>query len=604
MRSRLRTTRMRPASGTRYSARPTAANLHNEDVAAALDEMAELLAIRGDNPFRVRAYQRAAQVVRTLPRPLAELGGPEAFDALPGIGPDLAGKLAELLRTGRLGALERLRREVPAGLRELLRLPGLGPVRVRALHAALGVRSPDDLRRRLEQGPIRGVRGFGPTLQARLRAALAATAAAAGQPRRWPRALAAQYAEPLRDHLRNLGGVESVEIAGSYRRGRDTVGDLDLIVVAREDAGLDLAAALRRYADVVRLVAAGPTRCTAMLRNGLQADLRVVPPGSAGAALQYFTGSREHNLRLRRRAQERGLKLNEYGLFRGGRPIAGATEQDVLAALGLPWIAPELREDRGEIDAAERGALPQLVERADLAGDLHVHTSASDGRDSLDRMAQAAQARGLAYLAITDHSRYLGALHGLDAGRLSAQIDAIDTMNASLRGLTLLKGIEVDVLADGSLAMPDAVLARLDVVVAAIHGQFGLDARRQTTRILRALEHPYLTILAHPRGRLIGEREPIAFDLERVLEAARARPCYVELNAQPSRLDLDDLQCRAAAAHGVLVSIASDAHDAGELDYAEGGILQARRAWLTARQVLNAQPLPELRRLLRRTRLA
>jgi DNA polymerase (family 10) len=572
--------------------------MHNEDVAAAFDEMAELLAIRGENPFRIRAYQRAAQLIRGLPRPLAAMHGTDEFDALPGIGADLAGKIDELLRTGSLRALEQLRRRVPPGLRELLRLPGLGPKRVQRLHAELGVRGLADLEQALASGRIARVPGLGPKLRAGLGAAIGTRAA---RPTRWSWSVAAQYAQPLRAYLRSLRGVHAVEIAGSYRRGRDTVGDLDFVVTARR--GVELAAALRDYADVRELTAAGPTRCTAVLRSGMQADFRLVGRESLGAALHYFTGSKQHNVALRRRAQERGLKLNEYGLFRGERRIAGATEREVYAALDLPWIPPELREDRGEIAAAERRALPRLVELGDLRGDLHAHTNASDGRESLEQLAAAARARGLEYLAITDHSRYLGALHGLDAGRLARQIDAIDALNASLRGLVLLKGAEVDILEDGSLALPDAILRRLDLVVVAVHGHFGLSAARQTARILRALERPCVSILAHPSGRLLGEREPYALDLARVLAAARARPCYLELNAQPTRLDLDDVACQAAKEQGVLVSIGSDAHCGADLADLEHGIRQARRGWLTRADVLNTRPLAKLRALLAKTRL-
>jgi DNA polymerase (family 10) len=570
---------------------------HNEEIAAAFDEMAELLAIQGENPFRVRAYQRAAQVVRGLPRPLAEFGGTKELDALPGIGADLAAKIDELLHTRKLAALEQLRRQVPAGLRELLKLPGLGPIRVRALNRKLKVRGIDDLRRALASGRLARTSGLGPALQGRLKEALAVQT---GAPQRRSWSTAAEFAEPLLGYLRSIEGISHVEIAGSYRRGRDTVGDLDLVVCGRPD--VDLAAALRGYGDVKSLVAGGQTRCTVILRNGMQADLRLVARESLGSALAYFTGSRDHNIHLRRRAQERGLKLNEYGLFRGRRRIAGATEKEVYKALGLPWIPPELREDRGEIEAAERKALPKLVTLDDLCGDLHAHTDASDGQEPLARMVEAARKRGLKFMAITDHSRYLGIVHGLDAGQLSRQVDVIDALNARLRDFVVLKGVEVDILEDGRLALPDAILRRLDVVVAAVHSHFSLPEAKQTARILRALEHPSVSILAHPTGRLIGERAAYAIDFSRILAAARARPCYLELNAQPSRLDMDDVMCKAAREHGVLVSIGSDAHAGDQLAFLTCGIRQARRGWLTAADVLNARPLREVRALLARAR--
>jgi DNA polymerase (family 10) len=340
-----------------------------------------------------------------------------------------------------------------------------------------------------------------------------------------------------------------------------------------------------------------------ILRNGMRADLRLIESESMGSALTYFTGSRDHNIHLRRRAQERGLKLNEYGLFRGRSRIAGATEKEVYAALGLPWVPPELREDRGEIEAAARKSLPKLVTLEDLRGDLHAHTDASDGRETLESMVAAARACGLTYLAITDHSQYLGIVHGLDAGRLARQVDAIDALNASLEGFAVLKGVEVDILEDGRLALPRSILRRLDVVVAAVHSHFTLPRTRQTERILRALEDPCVSILAHPTGRLIEERPPCAIDFAKLLAAASARPCYLELNAQPSRLDMDDVMCQAARDHGVLVSIASDAHTGDEFADLAHGVRQARRGWLTAADVLNARPLAQLRPFLARTRL-
>ena len=575
-----------------------AAALPNEEVAAAFEEMADLLAINGDNRFRVRAYQRAAQIIRTLPRALSEFSGVDELDQLPGIGPDLAAKIGELLHTGKLRSLQQLRSRVPTGLRMLLQLPGLGPVRVRALHTALGIEDKEDLRRALVGGRLQRVRGFGPALQQSLRQALATAESA---PKRWLWSVASQYAEPLRAYLQSIAGVTQVGVAGSYRRGRDTVGDLDLVVCAR--GAIDLASALRRYTDTDTLSAGGPTRCTAVLRNGMQVDVRLVAPESAGAALYYFTGNREHSVRMRQRAQERGLKLNEYGLFRGRRRIAGATEQQILTELGLPWIDPELRENRGEIEAAARGALARLIELKDLEGDLHAHTNASDGRESISKMVAAAQARNLHYMAITDHSRYLGVVHGLDAERLALQIDEIDALNQTLKDFVVLTGAEVDILEDGRLALPDSTLRRLDVVVVAIHSHFGLAEVKQTTRILRALERPCVSILAHPTGRLLGEREPYAVSFDKILAAARARPCFLELNSQPTRLDMDDVHCKAAQEHGVLVSIASDAHSGAELSDLAGGVRQARRGWLRAKDVLNARPLREVKALLDTTRI-
>lgn len=573
--------------------------IHNADVAEAFEEIGDLLAIEGENPFRIRAYRRAAQIVRTLPRELAEIHDPEEYDDLPGIGKDLARKITELVATGRLKALERLRREVPPGVRELLSLPGMGPVHVRALMTQLHVKDRSSLERALAEGRLAQVRGFGPALRTQLQVALA-TEPVRGRSKRLPLAIAAQYAEPLRRYLASVPGVSRVEIAGSYRRGRDTVGDLDVLLCA--PSGADLFTSLERYSDLRELSAAGTTKASGVLRNGLQVDLRVVPAESFGAALHYFTGNKDHNIHTRRLAQERGWKLSEYGLFDGKRRLAGETEEGVYRALGLTFVPPELREDRGEIEAAARHALPRLIERADLRGDLHVHTNASDGHDSLERMAAAARAQRLSYLAITDHAKHIGIVRGLDADRLAHQAEAIDALNESLSDLTLLKGVEVDILEDGRLALPESVLARLDVIVIAVHDHFRLSEAKQTARILRALECSHVTILAHPSGRLLEERAPYAFDFERVLDAVHERGCFLEVNGQPSRLDLDDVHVKAAVDRGVRLSIASDAHSVDQLANLEGGVRQARRGWARKESALNALPLGELRKHLTKAR--
>jgi len=573
------------------------APLHNEEIAAVFEEMADLLSIQAENAFRVRAYRRAAQVLRSLPQELAQMGGVEAFDALPGIGADLAAKIEELLRTGQLAALERLRKQVPKGVRELLSVPGLGPVRVRALFSGLKVRGIEDLRRAIQADRLRQLRGFGPRLQQRLAQAVAARQEIA--PARMPYVEATPFAAALKPYLQSLPGVLRVEIAGSYRRGRDTVGDLDVLVCA-EPSSRPITA-LKQYGELHTLTASGSTKASGLLRNGLQIDVRVLPPQSFGAALHYFTGSREHSIHLRRRAQELGFKLNEYGLFHGSRRVAGATEEELFAALGLTYIPPELREDRGEIEAAQQHRLPQLIELDQLQGDLHLHTEASDGNASIEQMLAAARALGLHYAAITDHAQYLGVTHGLDAARLARQIDAIDRLNATLPDFTLLKGAEVDILEDGRLALEDAILKRLDVVVIAVHSRFDLSREQQTTRLLRALERPAISILAHPFGRLLGKRPAYELDFERVLSGVQQRGCFLELNAQPLRLDLDDVHARAARDRGILLSIASDAHSCDQLNFLAHGIRQARRAWLTAKDVLNARPVQEVRELLRST---
>ncbi|HEY0887816.1 MAG TPA: DNA polymerase/3'-5' exonuclease PolX [Ramlibacter sp.] len=569
----------------------------NADVAAVFSRIADLLEVQGANPFRIRAYRNAARNVGELGRSVAAMvEAGEDLDPLPGIGPDLAGKIAEIVATGTCDQLERLREELPPAITELLAIPRLGPKRVRTLHQELGVKTIAELLRCARGGRIRAVPGFGPKME---RLILEAATARAAQERRLKLPVAAQIAQGMLRELQAVPGVRQAVAAGSLRRMRDTVGDLDLLVTA--ERGSPVMQRFTQGPQVERVVSRGTTRATVVLRNGVQVDLRAVQPASFGSAWLYFTGSKAHNIALRRLAQEAGLKLNEYGLFRDHERIAGETELSVYRELGLPFIDPELREDRGEIEVARARRLPRLVRLADLRGDLHAHTSDSDGRDSIEAMAQAALARGWSYLAITDHSQRLAVARGLDAGRLARQIDRIDALNARLQGIVLLKGVEVDILEDGSLDLPDAILGRLDLVIGAVHHRFDLPRERQTARLLRAMEHRYFTILAHPTGRLIDERGPSDIDLPRVIRAARERGCCLECNAQPERLDLTDLACRIARDEGVLVSIASDAHGVLEFGHLEHGVATARRGWLRAADVLNTRSLDDLRPLLAAT---
>lgn len=412
-------------------------------------------------------------------------------------------------------------------------------------------------------------------------------------------AVAAQYAGSLADYLRTASGVKQVVVAGSFRRGRETVGDLDLLVTAgpRSQVMEKFAA----YDEVREMISSGDTRSSAILKGGIQVDLRLVPEESYGSALQYFTGGKAHNIQVRRLAQERGLKINEYGVFKGDRRVAGDTEESVYAALGLPWIPPELREDQGEIEAARKKLLPELVEFADLKGDLHCHSRASDGHNTVEEMARAALNLGLGYLAITEHSQRLKVARGLDPRGLLKNMEEVERIGARLKGFTLLKGVEVDILEDGRLDLPDDVLGRLDLVVGAVHSKFDLPRSRQTGRLLKAMDHPHFTILAHPTGRMIGTREAMDVDWLQVVRKARERKCFLELNAQPERLDLLDSLCRMARDEGVLVSIASDAHSTLDFGNLRFGVSQARRGWLGKKDVLNTRTLKQLAPLLRRT---
>ena len=570
----------------------------NQAIAAIFNEIADLLEVEEANPFRVRAYRNAARMVEGMTEGVdAMLARGADLTALPGVGVDLAAKMREIVETGTCAMLTRVRTEVPSYVLQLLQLPGLGPKRARALQHELGITSLDELARAAAAHRIRELHGFGPRSEERLLEALNARLA---RDRRYGLAIAKPCADALTHYLLASGLVDQLVVAGSYRRGRDTVGDLDLLITGRKRA--QIVEHFVHYNEVATRISAGPTRASVVLKNGMQVDLRVVRSDAFGAALVYFTGSKPHNIALRKLAQAQGLKINEYGVFRGKARIAGQTEASVYRAVGLPWICPELREDQGEIAAAQSGALPSLVEQSDIKGDLHVHTSASDGTASLEAMAAQARQLGYQYLAVTDHSPRIGITHGLTAERLAAQADAIDRFNAEHEGWpVLLKGVEVDILEDGSLDLPDSVLGRLDLVVGAIHSHFSLPADQQTSRILRALDHPHFTILAHPLGRLIGERNACNIDLKRVLTAIAQRGCYVEANAQPSRLDLSDVGCRLAKAEGVLVSIASDAHSPADLTNLPLGVTQARRAWLGQADVLNAHSLDTLLPLLKRT---
>jgi DNA polymerase (family 10) len=572
--------------------------VRNADIAAAFEQIADLLELQNANPFRVRAYRNAARIVGELKLDLAAaIGSGRPLPKLPGIGTDLEAKIREFATTGAIGALERLKKEVPAGVAELLKLPGLGPKRVRALYEELHVHTLPQLLRAARDGRIRSLPGFGAKTEQRIAEAIERQLA---QVKRFKLAIAAQYADALLAYLKQAPGVAEVAAAGSLRRAKETVGDIDLLATAPDGAAV--CRYFTQYPDVAEVLQSGETRASVVLKSGLQVDLRVVPQQSYGAALMYFTGSKAHNIRLRNLAADQGLKLNEYGLFKDRRAIAGATEEDVYSALGLPWIPPELREDRGEIEAAKRRALPQLVERDDLRGDLHAHTKWSDGTATIEEMAQAARAHGLAYLAISEHSRRLTVAHGLDPVRLAKQRAEIEGIDAKLDGVRLLTGIEVDVLEDGALDLPDAALAPLDVVIAAVHSKFDLPRAKQTARILAALDNPHVKILAHPLGRLIDQREPYDVDMLAVIRKCRARGVALEVNAHPQRLDLTDLACRMAKDEGARVAINSDAHSVHEFDNLVYGVGQARRGWLEKADVLNTRPLDEVRAWLWRGR--
>jgi DNA polymerase (family 10) len=581
----------------------------NRDIAAAFDEVADLLEFQGANPFRVRAYRNAARRIGDFPEPLESIvrDPDRSVTDIDGIGKDLAEKVAELVKTRRLAMLEELRSQVPPGVMALMRIPGLGPKKAATLHKELKIDSLDMLRAACEADEVSKLKGFGAKTQEKLLAGID-FAAHADERMYWAEADA--IVQELLAHMQKLKSIRQLEVAGSYRRGKETIGDLDLLVDAKNaDAVMDH---LAKFGDVAAVIGRGDTKLSLRLARGLQIDLRVVPTKSFGAALQYFTGSKDHNVILRGMAKDRGLKINEYGVFRvskkaseeddsEGEYIAGKKENDVYAAMDLPCFPPEIREAREEFAWAAAGKLPKLIELSDLQGDLHMHTTASDGKATLAEMAAAAQVRGLKYIAITDHSKRVSMANGLDPARCRKQWQDIDRLNRELDGFVVLKGIECDILEKGGMDLPNDVLAEADWVVASVH--YGQNQPREqiTERILGALENPHVSIIAHPTGRLINRREPYAVDLEQVFAAAKRYGKFLELNANPARLDLDDVNCIAAKRNGIPIVISSDAHSTGGLEVLRYGVIQARRGGLTAGNVPNTRPWAEVKKMLRRS---
>jgi len=499
------------------------------------------------------------------------------------------------VETGDLSQLQTLQKDVPEQLSELMRLDQLGPKRTRAIHDELGVSSLKELKQVAEAGKIRELSGFGAKTEKKI---LEGVDKLSDRDHRTRLGEAEQVAAPLLAYLDELEEVSQIEVAGSYRRRKETVGDLDILVASANSA--PVMERFTRHPEVGRVVSQGKTRATVYLKSGLQVDLRVVKAASFGAALHYFTGSKAHNVAIRKMALEKKLKINEYGVYRGRKRVAGKTETEVFEQVGLPWIPPELRENKGEIEAAREERLPDLVEEKDIRGDLHMHTNATDGRNSLREMAEEAKRLGYDYIAITDHSKRLTMANGLDAKRLRQQMAAIDKLNDELDGIRVLKGIEVDILEDGKLDLPDEVLDELDITVGSIHSKFELSKKKQTERVLRAMDNPRFNILGHPTGRLINEREAYKIDLEAVIEAAAERGCCLELNAQPSRLDLAGRYAGLLREAGVLGAVSTDAHATGHLGFMHLGVAQARRGWMEKKHLINTRTLKQLQKILAR----
>ena len=571
--------------------------VHNMEIANAFNRLANFLEIDDANPFRVRAYRHAARTISSLSKDVADLilEGQDLTE-LPGIGKDLAEKIKTLVKTGELPLLKEIESHHPAILSELMQIEGLGPKRIQVIYKKLKIKNMSDLKNSIVRGHLRELHGFGKKIEQKILQGML-------HHKKYTKRILLSESWPIVNsiihYIKKIKGITAIECAGSFRRRKETIGDLDILVAAEH--GEKVIHHFIHFNEVAEILSQGTTRSTVRLHSGIQVDLRVVKKKSYGAALVYFTGSKEHNIVLRKMAVQKKLKINEYGVFKNKTHIAGRTEKEIYAAVGLPYIEPELREDRGEIEAAKKNQLPHLIELNDILGDLHCHTALTDGEDSLAIMAKAAFDAHYEYLAITDHSKHLTIAHGLDKKAVLKQIKLIDKINAKSNKFVILKSIEVDILEDGSLDLQKNILKELDLTVCSIHSKFNLSQTKQTERILRAMDNPYFNILAHPTGRLINQRESFTIDLEKIMFAAKERGCILELNAQPKRLDLNDIHCKMAKSIGVKIAISSDAHSTNQLSHMQCGLYQARRGWLEKNDVINTLPIKALKKILHRS---
>ena len=546
--------------------------------------MADLLEILGQDHFRINSYQRVSRVISDLPQDVEGLWKQGSLDTLPGVGKNTAARIDEYLRTGKITAHQELIEQVPAGLPELLDISGLGPKTIAKVWRELDVTCIAELQNVIEDGRLAGLAGLGQKKAQQIARGIAFRQRTSG---RVPLGIALPIAQRLAKQLVQICDVDQVQIVGSVRRRCETIGDVDLLVIGQQ--GKKIINTFTEFDDVSEVLSAGTTKASVLLNQGFQADLRVVPKKSFGAALSYFTGSKAHNIALRSIAVGKKLKLNEYGLFKGDQAVAGTDEEGIYGKLGLAYIEPELREDRGEVEACTDGTLPKLLQADDIRGDLHMHSTASDGSTSIEELARAAKSMGYQYIAMTEHSSSSAIAHGLNAKLLLKQIEKVRRADAKIKGIKILASAEVDILADGSLDYPDEVLARLDLVTASVHSGLASSAQKVTSRLLRAMENPYVDIIGHPTGRLLGKREAMDLDMERIIAAAAKRHIAMELNSHWARLDLKDIHLRMAKRAGVKIAICTDAHSIEDLDNIRYGIWTARRGWLEADDVLNSK---------------
>jgi DNA polymerase (family 10) len=563
--------------------------MKNKELADLFEKMADILEFKGENPFKISAYRKASRIIGDLTQDIEEIAGKGELKNIPGIGEGMAQKIGEYLKTGKISKFEEVRRGVSDELVAIMDIPGMGPKTLAMLHKEKGISNLSDLEKALEDGSLMGLFGIGEKKIENIKRGIQLLKQSKG---RMNLGLAFPIAKRIVESLRQKTGSKKIEWAGSLRRMKENIGDIDILATGPDKERI--LQAFTHLPDVKEVLASGETKASIIVEGGTQIDLRVVEEDSYGAALQYFTGSKGHNIHLRGIAKAKGIKINEYGVFKGEKRIGGKEEEDVYRSLGIDWIEPELREDRGEIEAAQKGRLPKLVQESEIKGDLHVHSKWSDGTSTIEEIAKVAQKRGYQYVALCDHSKSLKIAHGLDESRLMKQIEEIDRINEKLKGFKILKGTELDILADGKLDFPDKILKRLDIAVAAIHSGFKQDKRKMTKRIIRALENPYIHILAHPSGRLLGARDPYEVEVEELMEAAKKYAKALEINAYFERLDLNDIHCKKAKEMGIRVGIGTDAHHLDQMWMISLGVAVAKRGWLETKDVLNTLSLKEI----------
>ncbi len=561
----------------------------NKELADLFEKMADILEFKGENPFKINAYRKASRILGDLMQDIEEVAGRGELTRIPGIGEGISQKIEEYLKTGKVSKFEEVKKGVSDELIAIMDIPGMGPKTLGLLHKERRIESLSQLEKAVEDGSLIGLPGMGEKKVENIRRGIQLLKQSKG---RMNLGMAFPVAKRIVEALRERTGSKKIEWAGSLRRMKENIGDIDLLATGPDHQ--KIIHAFTHLPEVKEVLASGETKASIIVEGGLQIDLRVVEEDSYGAALQYFTGSKAHNVHLRGIARARGIKINEYGVFKGEKKIGGKEEKDVYKALGIGWIEPELREDRGEIEAAQEKNLPRLIEESEVKGDLHVHSNWSDGSSSIEEVARAAQRRGYQYVAICDHTKSLKITHGLDETRLMKQMEEIDRLNEKMKGFQLLKGTEVDILSDGKLDLSDKVLEQLDVVVASVHSAFKQDREKMTRRIIRALENPYLHILGHPTGRLLGARDPYEVDMEEVMQAARQYDKALEINGYFERLDLDDIHCRKAKEMGIRLAIGTDSHHPDQMWMMSLGVAVARRGWLETQDVLNTLSLKEL----------